>query len=43
MLSAKQKHVGSLYEDKGLTHLEIDCTACLYHGGNSDRKATELE
>lgn len=43
MLSAKQKHIGSLYEDKGLTHLEIECTAPLHHGGNSDRKATKPE
>lgn len=29
MLGAKQKHIGSLHEDKGLTHLEIECTASL--------------
>lgn len=43
MLSAKQKHIGSLHEDKGLIHLEIECTALLYLGGNSDRQAVVVE
>ena len=43
MLGAKQKHIASLHEDKGLTHLEIECTASLCQGGNPDRRAAELE